>query len=113
MEKIRSNPYLWGYGGIGRHEGLKIQWAKAREGSTPSRPTKTDSMSIYATNITVNEETGESELIKRLNKIKVNRGTYNRRAKGWNKSGKKGRDGRNLIKIKVRKENKIDIKSID
>lgn len=50
-------------------------------------------MSIYATNYTVNELTGETSLIKHLNKKRIDRGGWNilSRAKGWNKSGKKNR----------------------
>ena len=31
--------FLWASGGIGRHDGLKIRWAQALEGSSPSSPT--------------------------------------------------------------------------
>ena len=46
-------------------------------------------MSIYATNYTVDEATGEFSLIKHLNKKRIDRG--NKHSKGWNKSGKKAR----------------------
>jgi len=46
-------------------------------------------MSIYATNYTVDETTGEVSLIKHLNKVRVDRGRSS--SKGWNKSGKKAR----------------------
>ena len=50
-------------------------------------------MSIYATNFITDEETGEKKLVKHLNKIRIDRGGWNRysHAKGWNKSGKKAR----------------------
>lgn len=48
-------------------------------------------MSIFATNFTVNENTGEVSLIKHLNKCRVDRGGWNSTPGGWNKSGKKAR----------------------
>ena len=50
-------------------------------------------MSIYATNYTIDELTGETILIKHLNKKRIDRGGWNlqSRAKAWNKSGKKNR----------------------
>ena len=48
-------------------------------------------MSIYATNFIVDEETGEVKLIKHLNKIRVDRGSWNSTSGGWNKSGRKAR----------------------
>ena len=35
-----GTPIKWAGGGIGMHAGLKIQWLKNHEGSTPSSPTK-------------------------------------------------------------------------
>lgn len=50
-------------------------------------------MSIFATNFVVDEITGEVRLIKHLNKLRIDRGGWNRfsHAKGWNKSGKRNR----------------------
>ena len=46
-------------------------------------------MSIYATNYIVDETTGETKLVKHLNKARIDRGlSY---SSGWNKSGIKGR----------------------
>lgn len=50
-------------------------------------------MSIYATNFTVNGETGEVKLIKHLNKIRVDRITISKGGSGkWNKSGIRARE---------------------
>lgn len=48
-------------------------------------------MSIFATNFTVDENTGEVSLVKHLNKIRVDRGGWNNTPGGWNKSGNKAR----------------------
>ncbi len=48
-------------------------------------------MSIYARNFIIDEEEGKSKLIKHLNQIRVDRGTWNSTPGGWNKSGKKAR----------------------
>lgn len=49
-------------------------------------------MSKFAKNKIVDEATGEEKLVKHLNKIKIDRSRYNRRAKKWNKTGKKARN---------------------
>lgn len=48
-------------------------------------------MSIFANNYIVDEETLEAKLPKHLNKIRIDRGAYNRTPGGWNKSGNKAR----------------------
>ena len=48
-------------------------------------------MSIYATNWIIDELTGEPKLVKHLNKLRIDRGTWNKTSGGWNKSGKKSR----------------------
>jgi hypothetical protein len=48
-------------------------------------------MSIYATRFIVDEETGEVKTIKHLNKVRVDRGKWNRTPGGWGKSGSKAR----------------------
>lgn len=62
-------------------------------GSIPVICTKTKNkkMSIFATNFTIDENTGEVKLIKRLNKIRIDRGGWNSTPGGWNKSGRKAR----------------------
>ena len=47
-------------------------------------------MSIYAKNFIVNEETGESKIVKHLNKKRVDRNRWKKSVR-WNKSGKKAR----------------------
>ncbi len=48
-------------------------------------------MSIYATKYIIDEDTGESVLVKHLNKIRVDRITLRPRVGGWNKSGRASR----------------------
>ena len=48
-------------------------------------------MSIYATTWVVDNLTGEAKLVKHLNKVRIDRSTWKRSAKGWNKSGKQAR----------------------
>ena len=51
-------------------------------------------MSKYATNVTVDENTGEKKLIKRLNKKRIDRSTLSKPPGGWNKSGSKARENK-------------------
>lgn len=44
-------------------------------------------MSIYATNYIIDENTGESTLVKHLNKFRVHRYTAKSRVGKWNKNG--------------------------
>ena len=48
-------------------------------------------MSMFATNFTVDENTGEVKLIKHLNKIRIDRNYSWGVSGGWNKNGKKAR----------------------
>lgn len=66
-------------------------------------------MSIFATNFTTDENTGEVRLIKHLNKCRVDRGTWNSTPGGWNKSGKKARlrKSSNILNKKFRVKNII------
>jgi len=48
-------------------------------------------MSRYANNYIIDELTGEPKLVKHLNKIRVDRGGWNKTSGGWNKTGKKAR----------------------
>lgn len=69
-------------------------------------------MSIYATNFIIDEETGEAKLVKHLNKARIDRSTWMRESKGWNKSGKKARLNKlhNLLLIKERRLWKLKLK---
>jgi hypothetical protein len=48
-------------------------------------------MSIYADRYVVDENTGETKLVKHLNKERVHRWTAKQRVGHWNKSGRNAR----------------------
>ena len=59
-------------------------------------------MSIYASNYIVDELTGETKLVKHLNKSRIDRGGWNSTPGGWNKSGKKARQRSNIFNKRIR-----------
>lgn len=84
------------------HARLKISWA-VMPVSVRLRPAllKNNSMSIYATNYIVEEETGEQILLKHLNKERVDRKTARgsgSNKKRWNK-GKKKKEYQELKRV--------------
>ena len=73
-------------------------------------------MSIYATNWIVDELTGETKLVKHLNKVRIDRGSYNATSGGWNKSGRRARlrKSSNIFnkKSRMNSRNKCRVESI-